>query len=137
MRKKQKTPKPTELSSKIRGKTFVLVCSDSSTRDEKARLLAELGGVVVREISPRLHYLVVLDDRTDQPTSEEQQADAVNEGDGAVQTLDPAGFRELLSPTRVEALALLQSGDAGLNLGEPLASLVRGLIHFFKASSRS
>src|SRR4051812_37030891 len=91
--------------SKIRGKTFVLAGSppDAPALDETTRLLALLGGEVVREVTPDLDYLVVLDRRPDRPTTEERQAKALNEGGAGIQVLDGSGFRGLVSPTPEEA----------------------------------
>jgi uncharacterized protein YjbI with pentapeptide repeats len=116
MPEKQSSPETGWPPSKIRGKSFLLArpSPDDSSLDETARLLARLGGAVVREITPSLDYLVVLDRRSGQPTREERQVHALNEGGTAIQVLDQPGLRDLLSPTPEEALALLRSGDAGL-----------------------
>src|SRR5438552_3463788 len=116
MPEKQESHKPADPPSKSRGKTFVLARSspDDSALEETARLLASLGGEVVRGVTPGLDYLVVLDRRPDRLTDEERQANALNEGGAAIQVLDWSGFRDLLSPTPEEALALLRGGDEGL-----------------------
>lgn len=102
--------------STIKGKTFVLACRppDDSALHETARQVALLGGAVVREVTPGLDYLVVLDRRPDRPTDEECAVKALGEGGEAIQVLDRLGFRDLLSPTPEEALALLRGGDEGL-----------------------
>jgi len=65
-----------------------------------------LGGQVVREVTPTLDYLVVLNRRGRQLTREEQRVIELNEGGAAIQVLDWRGFRDLLTPTPEEALAL-------------------------------
>jgi len=94
----------------------VVACSspDATALAEAVRLLVLLGGKVIREVTSDLDYLVVLDRRPDRPTNEERQANALNEGGAVIQVLDRSGFRDLLSPTPEEALALLQGGDEGL-----------------------
>jgi uncharacterized protein YjbI with pentapeptide repeats len=116
MPKKQIPPGTFVPPSKIRGKTFVLACSapDHSSLDETARLLALLGAAVVREVSPNLDYLIVFDRRAGWPTAEELQTNTLNDDGAVIQVLDLAGFRDLLSPTPDEALALLRGGDEGL-----------------------
>ena len=105
------------LPSKIQGKTFILVrpSPDDSVLGETARLLALLGAEVVRDVAPSLDYLVVLNNRPGRLTEEERQANALNERGAAIQILDWSGFRDLLSPTPEEALALLRGGDEGLD----------------------
>jgi uncharacterized protein YjbI with pentapeptide repeats len=102
--------------SKIKGKTFVLACSspDHSSLDEAAHLLTSLGGAVVRDVSPDLNYLVVLDRRPGRPGREEREVNALNEGGAVIQVLDWSGFRDLLSPTPDEALAMLRGGEEAL-----------------------
>src|SRR5947209_15679943 len=108
MPEKEVSPGSAGPPSKIRGKTFLLArsSSDASALDETTRLLALLGGEVVREVTPSLDYLVVLDRRPDRPTDEERRATALNEGGATIQVLDWLGFRDLLSPNPEEALAL-------------------------------
>jgi uncharacterized protein YjbI with pentapeptide repeats len=116
MAEKQIPPEPVPLPSNIRGKTIVLATSssDHSFLDETARLLTLLGGAVVQDITSTLDYLVVPYRRPGRPTREERLVHAMNEGGAAIQVLDQAGLRDLLSPTPEEALALLRAGDAGL-----------------------
>jgi uncharacterized protein YjbI with pentapeptide repeats len=103
-------------ASRVRDKTFVLVCwSDAdSEQDELVRLLVQLGGEVRQAVTPDLDYLVVLDRRPGRATKEERRAGALNEDGAAIQVLDRAGLYDLLTPTRQEALALLRGGDEGL-----------------------
>jgi uncharacterized protein YjbI with pentapeptide repeats len=116
MPKKQVSPQSAVPPSKIKGKTIVLAChsSDDSTLGETSRLLALLGGEVVREVTPSLDYLVVLDQRLDRTSEEERQVNSLGEAGGAIRILDWSSFRDLLSPTPEEAVALLRGGDAGL-----------------------
>src|SRR5262245_37065252 len=104
------------IPSTIRGKTFAVVRSpgDDSASEEAARLIASLGGEVIAEVTPRLNYLVVLHRRPDRPSKEERQANTRHHGAAPIQFLDLAGYRDLLSPTPEEALALLRGGEEGL-----------------------
>src|SRR4051794_17553506 len=110
MTEKQASPQSAKPPSTIRGKAFVLAVSSPNPAglDEATRLIELLGGEVVGDITPGLDYLVVLDRRPDRPTDEERQADALNEKGSAIRVLDWSGFRDLLSPTPEEALALLR-----------------------------
>jgi uncharacterized protein YjbI with pentapeptide repeats len=110
------SPGPAEPPPTIRGKTFVLarLPPEDSTLEQITRLLAQLGGRVVGEVTPDLDYLVVYGRQPDRPGREERQAQALNEAGANVQVLDWAAFYDLLSPTREEALALLRGGAEGL-----------------------
>jgi len=116
MREQQALSQSAGSPSKIRSKTFVLVGTsrDQASLAEAVSLLESLGGVVTREVTPRLDYLIVRDRRPNRPTAEERQALALNEAGATIEILDWSGFRDLISPTPEEALLLLRGGDEGL-----------------------
>ncbi len=95
----------------VAGKSFVLATPyrDRSAVEKPAQLLASLGGRVAEAVTPERDYVVVVDGHPDRPTPEERQAEVYG-----VPVLDRAGFYQLISPTRDEALALLLGGEAGL-----------------------
>jgi uncharacterized protein YjbI with pentapeptide repeats len=104
------------MPSNLRGKTFVVTSwiRNNPAVEDAAELIRSLGGEVVPEIVHGLNYLVVLDRRQGQPSAEERKAEELNSRGAAIQALDWAGFRELISPTPEEALALFRAGDEGL-----------------------
>ena len=95
----------------VAGKSFALATPsrNRSAVEETAQFIASLGGRVVQAVTPELNYVVVVDRHLERPTPEERQADV-----HAVPVLDRAGFYQLISPTRDEALALLLGGEVGL-----------------------
>ncbi len=116
MAEKQAPPGSFEAPSRIKGKTFLLTSlsgNDSELAEAADHLLA-LGGHVMREVTPNLDYLVVLYRRPNRPTAEEREALALNKSGAAIQILDWEAFRDLLSLTPQEALALLRGGEEGL-----------------------
>jgi uncharacterized protein YjbI with pentapeptide repeats len=103
-------------ASSIKGRTFVLAGTspNNPAPREAARLLTLLGGEIVPEVTPRLDHLVVFGRQHDRLTDEERQVETLGEAGRTIRILDWSNFRDLLTPTRDEALALLRGGDEGL-----------------------
>src|SRR5262245_48108988 len=103
------------MPSNLRGTSFAVTSwARNGPVGDAAELIRALGGEVVADVVPGLNYLLVLDLRQGQPSAEERKADELNQRGAAIQVLDWAGFRDLISPTPEEALALLRAGDEGL-----------------------